>query len=212
MSELNKIKNLLQYTKTSGKSYSGNSYEGGYHTVVIEGETISGQRNPAERLKNLPYDFTDKVVLDIGSNQGGMLFSIEKEIKEGVGIDFDYRLVNASNRITSNKMIGKINFFVFDLQKEELNLISNFVKSDKIDIIFLLSVAMWIKNWKEVYIWCSINSDNLLFESNGTEEQQEEQLSFLKDLYQESVLISEKSHDDKRIKKRQLYLFKNKRD
>lgn len=44
MNTLDKIKNLLTYTVTSGKSYNGRHHETGYHTLTIDGQTLEGQR------------------------------------------------------------------------------------------------------------------------------------------------------------------------
>lgn len=208
MNDFNKIKNLLQYTTTSDKSYNGSEYEGGYHTLSICGRTIIGQRNPAQRLEGVPYDFTNKTVLDVGSNQGGMLFQIQDSIEQGIGIDFDHRLVNVANKIKQTHNYSNLNFYVFDLEKETFDLINNFA-SKQIDIIFLLSVCMWIKNWKELCTWCSTNAKSCLFETNGKKTEQAEQVEFLKTLYKTVLLIREKSNDDPSQTKRQLYFCEN---
>ena len=94
-----KIINLLNYTKRSGATYSGELYNSGYHTLKLGDKTIVGQRNPAERFKNIPFKFEGKSVLDIGCNQGGMLHAIADKISYGVGIDYDSRMINVSNKI-----------------------------------------------------------------------------------------------------------------
>lgn len=205
---MNKIKNLLQYTVTSGSAYNGRHYEGGYHTLTIHGEVIKGQRNPKQRLEDIPFDFNNKTVLDIGSNQGGMLFAVQDKIKEGVGIDFDHRLVNVANRIRSSHKYHNLNFFVFNLENEDHNLINNFA-DNKFDIVFLLSVCMWIKNWRELCKWCSANAKSCLFETNGKKDQQLEQVELLKTLYKKVTLIRDKSDDDASQSKRKLYYCEN---
>lgn len=208
MNKITKIKNLLQYTATSDKTYNGADYDGGYHSLVIHGEKTKGQRQPRERLDGVPFDFKNKTVLDIGSNQGGMLFAIQDQINEGVGIDFDHRLVNAANRIKGSHNYSNLNFFVFDLDNEDFDLINNFA-DNKFDIIFLLSVCMWIENWRELCKWCSINAKSCLFETNGNKKEQQEQLDVLNSLYKDVVLIRDKSTDDKSQSKRRLYYCEN---
>ena len=205
---MNKIKNLLQYTRTSGKAYNGDKYEGGYHTLTLHNEVIQGQRNPSQRLEGIPYNFNGKTVLDIGCNQGGMLFALQDNIKDGVGIDFDHRLINVANRIRSSHKYNNLNFYVFNLEKENFDLISNF-SDNKIDIIFLLSVCMWINNWKELCTWCSKNAKSCLFETNGKKLQQDEQLVLLRSLYKSVTLIRDKSIDDQSQTKRRLYFCEN---
>jgi len=195
MKEFDKINNLLQYTTTSSKSYNGKLYEGGYHSLIIHGVETKGQRKPGKRLEDIPFDFTNKTVLDIGSNQGGMLFEIQNKIKEGVGIDFDHRLVNASNRIRGSHKYTNLNFFVFNLEKEDFNLINSFAEN-KFDIIFLLAVCMWIDTWEELIEWTRKNCEICVFESNGKPKQQDKQLAKLQQVYNSVELINGNSADD----------------
>lgn len=202
---LEKIKKLLLYTTNSKTSYNGQLYEYGYHTLKIDNSTLKGQRNPAQRLENLPYDFTNKVILDIGSNQGGMLFEIADKIKEGVGIDFNPKLVNAANRISNYKNLSHINFYHFDLNTEDFDLIRCFTNYDKFDVVFLLSVCMWIDHWKDLINWISKNSKVIIFETNGNKKQQREQIVELEKYFKISV-INESSEDDPKQKNRKLLL------
>jgi 2-polyprenyl-3-methyl-5-hydroxy-6-metoxy-1,4-benzoquinol methylase len=208
MNNINKIKNMLRYTTTSKTSYNGKGFEGGYHTLNICDTVIPGQRKPDDRIRNVPYDFKNKTVLDIGSNQGGMLYSVHDKINEGVGIDFDYRLVNVANRIKSSHQYNNINFYVFDLNKEDFNLINN-LSSSTYDIVFLLSVCMWIDTWRELCTWCATNIKSCLFETNGSATQQDEQVALLLTLYSKVALINKKSSDDPGKAKRRLYFCEN---
>lgn len=201
MELIEKIKNLLQYTATSGTSYNGRAFDGSYHTLTVLGNVFKGQRLPSFRLQDIDYDFTSKTVLDIGSNQGGMLYEIQPKIKQGIGIDFDHRLVNVSNKIASVEKYHNLDFYCFDLSKEDFNLLHNFA-DNKYDVIFLLSVCMWIKNWKELIEWVYNNSNHCLFETNGKSHVQEEQINFLKKLYKQVEIIHESSDDDIGQKKR----------
>ena len=204
-----KLINLLNYTKKSTSTYSGELYDIGYHTLQLGNKVLHGQRNPKERFKNVPYDFKGKSVLDIGSNQGGMLNACAHEIEFGVGIDYDSRMINVSNRIKEHSNTKNIQFYVFDLEKEKLAYIKDFLPTDTVDICFLLSVCMWLKNWKELILFVESISKTLLFESNGTAIQQQEQIDFLKSTYKDVLLINEISDDDPLQKKRKLLLCKN---
>jgi len=97
-----KILNLISYAKNSTNAYNAEKFEAGYHTFKINGREFKGQRDPERRLKDVPFDFDGASVLDIGSNQGGMLLSIAHRIKAGVGVDFDYKMVNLANRIAAH--------------------------------------------------------------------------------------------------------------
>jgi SAM-dependent methyltransferase len=202
-SNKDKIKTLLQYTITSGSIYNGRNHVYGYHTQTIDGEVLSGQRNPNIRLSKLNYDFTNKSVLDIGSNQGGMLFEIADKISYGMGIDYDKRLVNVSNRISKHNNYN-IDFYNFDLASEDFNLINDLSRVEKFDTIFLLAVCMWIPTWKDLIKWVHKNSNNCLFETNGKKQQQQDQIDFLKQTYSSVTMLAEQSDDDPDQKKRKL--------
>jgi SAM-dependent methyltransferase len=204
-----KLINLLNYTKKSASTYSGELYDVGYHTFNFGDKVLKGQRNPEERLKNVPFDFKNKTVLDLGSNQGGMLNAVASEIKYGIGLDYDSRMINVSNRIKEHNQNKNLQFYVFNLEDENLAYIQDFLPTDKVDICFLLSVCMWLKNWKELIEFVHKISNQLLFESNGSDEQQEEQINFLKATYREVSLINEISDDDPLQKKRKLLLCKS---
>ena len=205
---LKKIINLLNYTKRSSVSYSAGAFDVGYHSFNIEGVELKGQRNPVERFANIPYDFKDKTVLDIGCNQGGMINAIADKIASGIGIDYDSRMVNAANRMKFHLGNHHTNFFVFDLEKENLNYIKDFLPYNKVDAVFLLSVCMWVENWKDVIKLANEVSSHLIFESNGKPDQQDEQISFIKTIYSQIDLINEKSEDDPSQKNRRLYFCK----
>lgn len=201
---LTRIRNLLNYTKLSATSYSADLYDAGYHSININGVSIKGQREPGSRLESVPFDFTNKTVLDIGSNQGGMLHILSDKIRFGIGIDYDTRMVNVANRIKEYNDTKNLQFYVFNLEKESLGVIEDLLPEAKVDIVFLLSVCMWLPNWKDVITFAFNHSDNMLFETNGTDEQQNEQSSFLQSLYPDMQLLAETSEDDPRQKKRKL--------
>ena len=200
------VRNVLNYTKTSGTSYSAQLYPAGYHSIEVHGEVLKGQRDPALRLARVPFDFTGKSVLDIGCNQGGMLFQLDSKLKWGVGIDYDHRMINAANRLRSVRRSAHLDFFVFDLEKEPLDLIRDFLPDTRVDIVFLLSVCMWLRNWREVLGFASGLSSSMLFESNGSAEQQAQQHEELLRRYGKVTRIAASSEDDPRQRNRKLYL------
>lgn len=198
--------NLLGYTKTSGSSYSARRFPAGYHTIQFDGLTLRGQRDPLARLELVPFDFTGKTVLDIGSNQGGMLLALTDKLKWGVGVDYDYRLVNAANRISRIKGAANLDFYVFDLERENLRLIRDYLPGKRADLCFLLSVCMWLKNWREVVDFAASVSEAVLFESNGSDQQQDEQIAYLKSVCRSIEMLAEESADDPGQKRRRLVL------
>lgn len=198
------VRNLLNYTKTSETTYSAQAFPAGYHTIEINGQRLQGQRNPAERLKTVPVDFEGKTVLDIGCNQGGMLFELPK-LKWAVGVDYDARMINVANRIKSLRKIDNVSFYVLNLEKEPLNLIEDFIPEPKVDIVFLLSVCNWISNWREVISYAAKISNAMLFETTGPAKQQELQVAYLRKVYGDVELIADRSDDDPGHKTRKLF-------
>lgn len=201
-----RILNMLNYTKGSGAQYSAKKFTAGYHEIEIGGEVFAGQRSPKRRLDLVPFDFTDKTVLDIGSNQGGMIFAVGDRIKWAVGVDYDYKMVNASNLIASEMNIKHCNFYVFDIDRDPHDLIFDLLPEQRVDVVFLLSVCMWVDKWREIIRFASSLSDTLLFESNGSDQQQFEQISFLHEVYQQVTMLAKTSEDDPGQKKRQFFI------
>lgn len=199
------IRNLLNYTKMSGAPYSAHRFPAGYHTIEIGGRRLEGQRQPTKRLTLVPFDFRGKTVLDIGSNQGGMLFEICGMLKEGIGIDSDSRMVNAANRIGAVRQAENVHFFVFDLEKEPLDLILDFLPEEHVDVVFLLAVCAWLKNWRDVIDFAASISTAMVFETTGTDEQQADQERYLRRLYRNVQLLAGRSDDDTTQRRRKLF-------
>ena len=204
-----KIINLLNYAKKSEAAYNGELYDVGYHTLYLDGKTLRGQRDPKKRLANLDYDFNKKTVLDLGCNQGGMLHAVADHIAYGLGLDYDAKMINVGNRIANYNNSKHIQFYVFNLEKEPLDLIYDLSAVESFDIVFMLSISMWIDTWKEVLAFGAKIGNSLLFETNGTEQQQKEQNSELKRIFRHVTLLADRSEDDPHNKLRQLYFCKN---
>ncbi len=198
------IQNILEFTKTSNSYYSAEQFPAGYHTINVNGRLVPGQRDPSKRLASVPVDFHGKSVLDLGCNQGGMIHEIRSLIKWGVGIDYDPRMINAANRIKNVNASENISFYIVDLQNDPLELISDFMPERKADVCFLLSVCMWLKNWQQVIDFAHSKSNSMLFETNGSPLQQDQQIKYLKAKYSVTSIVSEMSDDDSVQKNRKL--------
>lgn len=202
---LRQVQNVLNYTKTSQSVYSAMEYPAGYHTIEVNGQRVAGQRDPSKRLALVPFDFRDKTVLDLGCNQGGMIHQLAGVVKWAVGIDYDPHMINAANRIRCAMRAENTSFYVLDLQKEPLSLITDFMPDPRADICFLLSVCMWLENWREVIDFAQSKSESMLFETNGSPSQQQDQIDYLRTKYAQADLLSETSEDDTSQKLRKLF-------
>lgn len=126
----------------------------GYHSFDICNIHIRGQRDCMARLNEFRkhFDFRDKNVLDFGCNVGGMLFHLH-EIKAGLGIDYDEKVIDCA--INISRILGnyKNHFIQHDFDKDDKSkLLKNKVfKKFKPDVIFLLSLQAWVKNWDIFY-------------------------------------------------------------
>lgn len=201
-----KALSLVAYAAKSTVAYSGDAFPAGYHSLVLRGKFFRGQRECAARLATVPYDFSNKVVLDFGCNGGGMLHSLADTISAGVGVDLDSKYINAAHAVKSLNGADNLNFFVLDFDNEDLSLANWFMLDKQVDICFLLSICMWLTNWKRVITTTSLMADTLLFESNGTDQQQREQVEFLHQLFSSVEPIDAGSDDDFTQSKRSLYL------
>ena len=188
------IKNGLSNT-TELSHYNGwtNRTKYGYHSFNIFNINLIGQRSPTIRLNIFKkyINFENKNILDFGCNSGGMLLHLF-EIKNGIGFDYDKNCIKIATDI--NKILNinnNIKFFQRDLNNVNLD---SEIKID-IDIIFLLSLGSWIKEWKYIYEWSIKNSKKIFFESNNDNEGVK-QLDLFKKNNCVIELIYESSKDD----------------
>jgi SAM-dependent methyltransferase len=201
---IEKIKNLV----VASNLYWGKDYPAGYQTLRVGFSSkfeIKGQRDPAERLKLIP-DFTDKIVLDIGCNTGGMLHDSKAFL--GIGIDNNPDLINVANLVKEIGGDDNLSFFTFDLEKRSLEQIRYFLPEDGVDVVLLMSMCLHLKNWREVIDFAGSISDEVVFESNGDPLDQAEQIAYVKNKFKNVVLLSDRSDDDELVKNRKLFHLK----
>jgi len=193
----NMLKEALR--KTVGYSqYNGwnNRLEFGYHSFDIYNFHVQGQRNPVKRLEKIKpfYDFTGKKVLDLGCNTGGMLFH-SSEIQKGVGVDYDQNCINSCNLFKERLCLGcDLEFYKEDLNGFNYNTFCN-KNQFQPDIVFLLSIGSWVKEWKRLYTDVYVSGATILLETNNDVEGAP-QLQLFRDLQATIQLVSDKSDDD----------------
>jgi SAM-dependent methyltransferase len=201
---------IINYSLGRKRETFGHGFESAYHTIKIGDKKIEGQRDIERRFENIDYDFKGKSVIDFGCNIGGMLHEISDDISFGIGLDYNSKVINAANLINAANEKNNINFYTFNLDKEKLKIVDGFTLGKKIDVCFVLAIALWVKRWKEVVKYCYNISDTLIYESNGDNRFQLEQQDFLKTLYSDVKLLAEKSMDDNRTdaqsKRRMLFI------
>jgi len=185
---------LIEYATTSGTAYSGSEFPAGYHSLQINGEIVRGQRDCALRHVSLGIEWADMVVLDLGCNQGGMLFEIADAIKYGYGIDRDSRMINVCHKLREMRRLSHVNFFVADLERE-LSQVDSLLRHE-VDVCMLLSMCNWITNWAEVMSYCRSLAPTLVLETNGDPASQAAQQAHARRIFQRVRVASTESLDD----------------
>ena len=194
---IEKIHDMLRKT-TESRFYNGwtNRTEFGYHSFDMFNVHIQGQRNPVQRFEIIKqhYDFTGKHVLDLGCNTGGMLIHIP-EIAKGIGLDYDQSCLDAAKFIHYHfHLLAPMEFKLQDLN--EFRCVDLYPEGSKRpDIVFLLSLGSWVKNWQALYTDVYNYTDTILLEINNSGEGVP-QLALFESLGAEVKCISEASLDD----------------
>jgi aminoglycoside phosphotransferase len=205
------ILRLLDETKTNKQWYNDRGLLAGYHSVKLDGQAFKGQRDPEMRLAKVDYDFSGKRVLDVGCSNGGLLQCLSPTIDVGVGIDFNSKCINAANALKAAKGLHNLHFYCFDLDKEDLSLISSFLLGEPVDICLFLNISLWVKSWKNVFRLCTEISQTVLFEAHGSDAQRKEQVEFIGSIYNIVRPLSLESNDDPTYTAREMYICSDKK-
>ena len=185
-----------QLLTTTGRVFSNkwhNNTTYGYHSFNIFNINIPGQRNPTKRLSHIKkiVDFKNKSVLDFGCNSGGMLLHLP-EIKKGIGYDFNPDCIKTAQFMNDILLFNDNLTFI----QKDLNDV-NFpeLENTKVDIIFLLALGSWIRNWRELYTFSIKKAKTIIYETNNDREARP-QLKLFRDLKCDISIISAESDDD----------------
>ena len=185
---LNANKDSVEAKKTGGAGMG----EFGYSSMTFANASggqifIPGARSPLERLdlfrRNVSFDGAR--VLDLGCNNGGMLLPLADEIIEGVGVDFDGRLIAAANSI-AEATCTNLHFAQFNLMKQPLDELLALRRTcpgatsgtagarhahrpcsaSLYDVITMYSLTRWLPDWKRVMTWAISHSRVFVTEIN----------------------------------------------
>lgn len=194
-----KLRTLIAANATTEITYAGARYGGCYQTVSVDGETIQGQRSPAQRLAGFRDDLTGKTVLDLGCNQGGMLFEIADRVQWGVGVDHNPGLINVALKTRDIVGAGHLSFFNHDLVKSPLeHLLCFFRSGESVDVVFMFAIARWVRNWAEVLRFLRPHHLALYFEAHGGGKEREQQHQALTEVYDYVDLLYKVEDDNNR--------------
>lgn len=195
------------YGKQYGKSYNGKKFTNGYHSFCVNGQTVfTGQRDIQRRYKDFNLDFSGMRVLDVGTNQGAMLLNIANQIDHGVGVDYNRKLINVANKSKQLTETTNVDFYVVNLEEDPLSYIQALLPQDRVDVCFYLSMCMWLTKWKTIMKWISEHSTIMFLETNGTDQQQKDQVIEATRLFEIVFQLNNSSIDDPSQQKRKLYI------
>jgi SAM-dependent methyltransferase len=181
----------------------------GYHSYTLDDVNITAQRNPKMRLDEFRkfIDFADKNVLDFGCNVGAMLHHLP-EIKEGIGIDFDPKCINAATNIAEILEYTNQKFYVHDCDKDSYEELKDKI-TFKPDVIFLLSLGSWIQTWRDLYSFCLEYPEvSIVLEINNEDEGKPQLEFFRENGYEPELIVNHSLDDSTNNNRRRTYLIK----
>ena len=126
------------------------------------------QRDATRRLEQFgvrPEDIRGKRVLDLGCNNGAILFQISNHAPaSGLGIEFDPDKVELARRIAAFTGIGRLEFRVGDLDQLEARDIGG-----PFDVVLCLAIEAHVQKPDHLYrLLAGVTRGMLLFEANAS--------------------------------------------
>lgn len=103
-----------------------------------------------EHFSQIPFDFKNKVVLDLGCHMGDVLHALTSTIKRGYGFDVDPDSVNAAHLTGSLNKITNLEFFTFHPERQHLSLLKCFLLDERVDIGLLFASRNWLEQWPQI--------------------------------------------------------------
>ena len=181
---------VLNYTKADEVGVDEASFVADYNAACIQDEIFLWHRSPQVDLLPIRYDFSGKRALDLGCLNGDLLHRLTHTLSFGVGVDANSRRINAANALKAVSQAENIHFYTFDLNTEDLSMLTSFALGESFDICLCANVLLDVNRWKELLLFCSTNSAALFVETYGNADEQEKQFNFIESLYQNIKLIA----------------------
>lgn len=139
-----------------------------FSTPGFSVDRAEAQRDAARRLEQFglsPLEFRGKSVLDLGCNNGAMLFQISNYgPSRQLGIEYDPEKVDLARRIASFAGIRDIEFRVGDLDALEARDIG-----ETFDVVLSLAIEAHVQRPERLYqLLAQVTRGVLLFEANAS--------------------------------------------
>ena len=149
-----------------------------------------------ERLAQVPFNFREKVVLDLGCHMGDILHALAGTIKKGYGFDVDPDSVNAAHLTRGFRNIRNLEFFTLHPERQDLGLLKHFFLRESVDICFLFATRNWLEQWPHVAAEAAKLSPAMLVEEVDTLQCPSHRVDLLNQYYEKVELIAEAFDDD----------------
>lgn len=146
--------------KTEGAIYCS------FKTSAITVKREEAQRSAKERLEKFGItkdNIKGKTVLDLGSNNGAMLFEVSNlRIAYGKGIEYDLEKVEIARKIASMSKLHMLEF-----EQGDIDLLTP-ERTGYYDVVFSLAIEKHVKNQKHLFrLLASVTRETLYFEGNS---------------------------------------------
>ena len=132
--DVQSIHKVLDYAKSKNNEHQEKVSLTGYSTQSIQEKEPHSQCDLIKCLVEVGYDFSNKIVLDIGCSVDSLLHDLTDKITSGVGIDSNDKWVNKANALKAKNLTDNIQFYTFDLDNGNLSILRDFLFTAAIDI------------------------------------------------------------------------------
>jgi hypothetical protein len=149
-----------------------------------------------ERLAQVPFDFRDKVVLDLGCHMGDILHALAGTIRKGYGFDVDPDCVNAAHLTRGFSNVRNLEFFTFHPERQHLGLLKCFLLREIVDICFLFASRNWLEQWPQIAAQAAQLSSAMLVEEEDILQRPSHQVDLLHEYYEKIELVAEAFDDN----------------
>jgi hypothetical protein len=149
-----------------------------------------------ERLAQVPFDFRNKVVLDLGCRMGEALHALAGTIQKGYGFDVDPDCVNAAHLTRGLNDVTNLEFFTFHPEQQNPALMKCFLLRQSVDICFLFATRNWFEQWPAVVAEAAKLCPAMLFEEEEILQHRSHQVDLLQQYYGKIELVAEALDDN----------------
>ncbi len=164
-------------------------------------------RHDAElRLQALGINWAGRRVLQFGCGAGELLFPVAQTAEWAVGLDADPQAVNRANMRRARERCERLDFYVFDPEREPLSRVGEFFRSGLPDLVLITLCSDSTKHWKPVVLWARALSPYLVYAASTLGKRQKQEREYLRGLYPAVETVWDRSADPEHDRRRKLFV------